>query len=402
MAQTIADVTATVKAALTKLSPTDDIPDSARFELLDVLDQLRVAIEPPIQTVLNICWAHHPLVAIRTAIGMGIFDAFVASGGAELSLQQLNEKTKGDKDLLVRIMRLLVANRLFTETGVDKYQPQPLALAFATGAPPSEVIKNFHVNFRASAFTHDFLEARGYRSPDDAYDTPFQLAYGTKLHHFEWLAQDPAEQHAFNTVMETSNRAVEGAQWYDFYPWQERLSLATGDKAQESRVLLVDIGGGKGHDLQAFKQKKSPAGRLVLQDLPEVIRDIKEPLAEGVEAVSYSMFDVQPVRGAKAYCMRTVLHDWPDKQALQALHRVREAMADDSVLLINENTIPETGAPKFNASVDLIMMNMFSSLERTDKQWLSLLERAGFKVVKVWRSDDQGTGSNALFEAVRV
>lgn len=202
--------------------------------------------------------------------------------------------------------------------------------------------------------------------------------------------------------METSNRAVEGAQWYDFYPWQERLSLATGDKAQESRVLLVDIGGGKGHDLQAFKQKKSPAGRLVLQDLPEVIRDIKEPLAEGVEAVSYSMFDVQPVRGAKAYCMRTVLHDWPDKQALQALHRVREAMADDSVLLINENTIPETGAPKFNASVDLIMMNMFSSLERTDKQWLSLLERAGFKVVKVWRSDDQGTGSNALFEAVRV
>ncbi|GLA37510.1 hypothetical protein AnigIFM63309_004449 [Aspergillus niger] len=402
MAQTIADVTATVKAALSKLSPTDDIPDSARFELLDVLDQLRAAIEPPIQTVLNICWAHHPLVAIRTAIGMGIFDAFVASGGAELPLDQLNEKTKGDKDLLTRIMRLLVANRLFTETGVDKYQPQPLALAFATGAPPSEVIKNFHVNFRASAFTHDFLEARGYRSPDDAYDTPFQLAYGTKLHHFEWLAQDPAEQHAFNTVMETSNRAVEGAQWYDFYPWQERLSLATGDKAQESRVLLVDIGGGKGHDLQAFKQKKSPAGRLVLQDLPEIIRDIKEPLAEGVEAVSYSMFDVQPVRGAKAYYMRTVLHDWPDKQALQALHRVREAMADDSVLLINENTIPETGAPKFNASVDLIMMNMFSSLERTDKQWLSLLERAGFWVVKVWRSDDQGTGSNALFEAVRV
>lgn len=39
-------------------------------------------------------------------------------------------------------MRLLSANRLFTETGVEKYQPQPLALAFATGAPPSDVIKN--------------------------------------------------------------------------------------------------------------------------------------------------------------------------------------------------------------------------------------------------------------------
>lgn len=252
---------------------------------------------------------------------------------------------------------------------------------------------------RASAYTHEFLKAREYRSPDDAYDTPFQRAYGTKLHHFEWLAQNPDEQHAFNTVMETSNRAVEGEHWYDFYPWEERLSSTA---SKEERVLLVDIGGGKGHDLQAFKQKKNPAGRLVLQDLPVVIQDIQAPLVDGVEAVSYSMFDPQPVRGAKAYYMRTVLHDWPDKQALQALQRIREAMAEDSVLLINENTVPETGLPRFSASVDLIMMTMFSSLERTDKQWVSLLERAQFKVVKIWRSDKQGTGSNALFEAVPV
>lgn len=43
---------------------------------------------------------HHPLIAIRTAIGMGVFDAFAAAGGAELTVDQLNEKTKGDRDLL--------------------------------------------------------------------------------------------------------------------------------------------------------------------------------------------------------------------------------------------------------------------------------------------------------------
>ena len=37
---------------------------------------------------------------IRTAIGMGIFDAFAAAGGAELTINELNEKTKGDKALL--------------------------------------------------------------------------------------------------------------------------------------------------------------------------------------------------------------------------------------------------------------------------------------------------------------
>lgn len=249
---------------------------------------------------------------------------------------------------------------------------------------------------RASAFAHEFLESRDYKSPEDAYDTPFQKAFNTKLHHFEWLAENPELQRAFNTVMETSNRAVEGEQWYDFYPFEERLGK------DADRVLLVDIGGGKGHDLTRFKEAKNPAGRLIVQDLPDVISDIQAPLAQGVEAQSYNMFDEQPVRGAKAYYMRTVLHDWPDKQALLALQRIREAMAEDSVLLINENTLPDTNVPRFNTSVDLIMLSMFSSLERTDKQWLSLLERANFKVVKVWRADDKGVGAHALFEAVPV
>ncbi|KAH8433920.1 uncharacterized protein LDX57_011556 [Aspergillus melleus] len=251
---------------------------------------------------------------------------------------------------------------------------------------------------RATAYVPEFLETRGYQTPDDAYDGPFQQAYSTKLHHFEWLARHPDEQHAFNVVMETGNRAVEGKQWYDFYPWEERL-LSDGDT---DRVLLVDIGGGKGHDLARFRERTNTTGHLILQDVPEVIRDIRVPLAQGIEVQGYNMFDAQPVRGAKAYYMRTVLHDWPDNQALQALQRIREAMADDSVLLINENTLPEIAVPRFNASVDLIMMTMFSSLERTEKQWQSLLERAQFKVVKVWRADNQGVGSNALFEAVPI
>lgn len=35
---------------------------------------------------------------------MGVFDAFAATDGVELSLDQLNEKTKGDKDLLGKMI----------------------------------------------------------------------------------------------------------------------------------------------------------------------------------------------------------------------------------------------------------------------------------------------------------
>jgi hypothetical protein len=156
-----------------------------------------------------------------------------------------------------------------------------------------------------------------------------------------------------------------------------------------------------GHDLVGLKRKfPNLPGRLVLEDLPDVIEHAKESIEDGIEVVGYDMFTEQPLKGAKAYYLRTVLHDWPDKQSLLALVRVREAMADDSVLLINENTLPEVSASSFSVSLDINMMNIFAALERTEKQWVDLLERAGFRVVKIWRADYDDVGSNALFEAV--
>ncbi|PYH29859.1 O-methyltransferase [Aspergillus neoniger CBS 115656] len=399
MADIVTTLTSATNAALAQLNPEDEIPEAARYQLLDAIDKLRVAVEPPLLTIRNFCFGHHGLVAIRVAMGMGIFDAFASAKDGEMTADALDEKTKGDKSLLVRIMRVLCANHVFKETGVQKYQPLPLAMIFSSNSPPSEVIKHFHSDMKASVHSLDYFEARGYQNPEDAYDTTFQLAFGTKEHYFEWLQHNPEELHAFNTVMEIGNRSLEGVQWYDYYPWQERLATTGGT----DRVLLVDIGGGKGHDISGFKRKfPDIKNQLIVQDLPGVIGDIDEPLIEGVTAVGYDMFHSQPIKGAKAYYMRTVLHDWPDKQALQALSRVHDAMAADSVLLINENVLPEMNAPGFSASMDIIMMELYGSMERTEKQWLGLLDKAQFKVLKVWRSGFQGTGSNALFEAVPV
>ncbi|RDH32301.1 S-adenosyl-L-methionine-dependent methyltransferase [Aspergillus welwitschiae] len=399
MADNVATLTSAINTAVANLAGKDEIPEAARYQLLEAIDKLRVAVEPPLLTIRNFCFGHHSLVAIRVAMGMGIFDAFASTKNGEMTADALNEKTKGDKGLLVRIMRVLCANHIFQETGVEKYHQLPLAIMFATDSPPSEVIKHFHSDMKASVHSYDYFEARGYQNPEDAYDTTFQLAFGTKEHYFEWLQHNPEELHAFNTVMEIGNRSLEGVQWYDYYPWQEKLATTSGT----DRVLLVDIGGGKGHDISGFKRKYPEIKhQLIVQDLPKVIEDIQEPLIEGIKVIGYNMFDPQPIKGAKAYYMRTVLHDWPDKQALQALSRVHDAMATDSVLLINENVLPEINAPGFSSSMDIIMMELYGSLERTERQWLALLEKAQFRVVKIWRSGFQGTGSNALFEAVPV
>jgi hypothetical protein len=114
------------------------------------------------------------------------------------------------------------------------------------------------------------------------------------------------------------------------------------------------------------------------------------------------MFKPQPIEGAKVYYMRTVLLDWPDKQALEILSNIREAMASDSVLLVYDLVFPDRnvpGAPS-SAILDSMMMECFSALVRTEKEWVNLLVGAGFRVEKVWKPEAEAHFSVALFEAV--
>lgn len=239
----------------------------------------------------------------------------------------------------------------------------------------------------------EYFENNGYKNPEDAFEAPFQFAYDTKQHYFDWLQTQPEAQSAFNSVM-TFSQQLRGKNWFEIYPVAEKLNSSS------DRALLVDIGGGVGHDVIAFRKRfPDMVGELVVQDLPQVIESIDGALPDGIVAIGHNMFEPQPIRGAKAYYLRTVLHDWPDKQALDVLARIREVMAEDSVLLINEHTAPESlEVPVIPVTLDIQMMEVFSSLERTEEQWVSLLERAQFKVAKVWKVDTVGT-LVSLFEA---
>lgn len=64
-------------------------------------------------------------------------------------------------------------------------------------------------------------------------------------------------------------------------------------------TLLVDIGGGVGHDLSEFRRKWPDAqGRLVLQDLPDVLAQAKTmSLHPSIELMEHDFFTEQPVQG---------------------------------------------------------------------------------------------------------
>lgn len=240
----------------------------------------------------------------------------------------------------------------------------------------------------------EYFQQNGFKNPWDAYDGPFQYAMGTKLHYFEYLQSTPRLQEAFNTTMGIQ-RMNRGEEWFEFYPVDQKLQVKA-----DTQPLMVDVGGGLGHDLIAFKEKFSTLpGKLMVQDLPVVIGDIKG-LPPGIEGMAHDFFQPQPVRGAKAYYLRSVLHDWPDKQAREILANIRAAMDKDSILLINENALPEANVPLYPAQLDLHMMVFFSSLDRTLTQFKDLLTASGFEVAGVYTPKNFVPGSGTLFEAV--
>lgn len=138
-----------------------------------------------------------------------------------------------------------------------------------------------------------FLEETSYKNPSGATGGPLQYAENIDTTIWEWLATKPKDLDACSAFMEADQAAR--PLWSEWFPIKEQ--LLDGYSGDANDVLMVDSGGGRGHDLAAFKKAyPDAAGRLVLQDLPQVINDIKE-LDPKIEKTKHDFFKPQPVKG---------------------------------------------------------------------------------------------------------
>lgn len=152
-------------------------------------------------------------------------------------------------------------------------------------------------------------------------------------------------------------------------------------------VRLVDIGGGKGQKIKQIIASNPPMqGKFILQDLPGTISSLAPIDYEGIfEPTIHDFFTAQPVKGAKFYFLRHVLHDWNDAKVVKILKAQRDALEPGySQLLIEESVLPERGTDPFIAGADLLMMKIVDGQERTLANWTAVLEQAGYKIVKLW------------------
>ncbi|THZ80562.1 S-adenosyl-L-methionine-dependent methyltransferase [Aureobasidium pullulans] len=322
-------------------------------------------------------------LALGFLVNIGVPQSIPQHGS--IFLDELAVKVQADASFLARLMRLLCAFGIFQETDRDTYAhtKQSILYGQAEGEFVSLLINEqfLPVFSRLSEYFAD----RTLESPNDPKRHPYGWAHGMNDHHWiEVLARDPKNLALF---AKSAGFLGDFAADVYIYPYDKELKGASDKAVTDNSVLMVDIGGSTGDTMKILRQHYSDLkGRIVVQDIPDVINNIPAGyLPDGIEATVHDFWQPQPIKGAGAYYMRRVMHDWPDEYCRNILRHIVDAMDEHSKLLIAEAVVPERVDMR-DPSVywmDLVMFT-FSGKERTAVQWKDLFESAGLELVKIW------------------
>lgn len=314
---------------------------------------------------------------------MNLFQHLRDAGDNGLSPDDLAQKTGVDVVLLERIMRHLIAMKIVS---FSNGMFHGTALSRGLAADNYQKSIDFCYDVARPSFNGfpDFFKKRNYECPKSLTDGPFQAAHGTDLPFFPWLVATPPHLDEFGNFM-SAYRAGK-ANWYDphFYPVAER--LIEGFDSSNSEVLLVDVGGGRGHDVQQFADRHTGhPGKLVLQDQDEVIASIPEKEKLPFDSQAHDFFTPQPVKGARAYSLHSILHDWDDEKGIQILENLKPALKPGySRVLLNEIVLSKENPTIAATSMDMMMLAHFAVRERTEADWKAVLEKAGLKFLNIY------------------
>lgn len=228
---------------------------------------------------------------VRSAVERRLLNHLAKASGT-CTTKELAQATASEEAMVVRLMRVLSSQNIVAECGPYSYQATPVTHLFALPATESSIRHTFDVNARACLSMPQWLVDNGFRQPARAADGPLDAATGKTL----WqILQDPHRSADFNCFMQAYFESART--WLDMVPVE---SLLAHSELSKDNVLLVDVGGGNGQMIRAFRDRRfsSLAGRLVLQDRADVIAalDIKE--VADIEVVAHDIFGPQTIKGS--------------------------------------------------------------------------------------------------------
>ncbi|ONI76495.1 methyltransferase [Kribbella sp. ALI-6-A] len=326
------------------------------------LQSLTRRMVPPEVGLLELASGFMATHVVYAAAKLGIADV-LADGS--LSADEIAAEVGSDPDATHRLLRAGAMFGIFTERSDGHYGLSALGRRLRSGTPGSMlpvVLMLGDPQYQGpwGRLTHSIETGR----------PAVEVAPGKQL--WDYLDEFPAFAATFNDAMtcltDLDWPAVAAA--YDFTPYS----------------TIADIGGGHGQ-LLALMLGAAPKSKGVLQERESLVGAAEAHLREAAildrcRIDSGSFFETAP-SDADLYVMRRVIHDYDDDQAIAILSNVRRHMPRGSTLLLLDSVVPPGSAPHFAKAIDLDMLIFVGGRERTERQFGSLLDRAGFRLTRV-------------------
>ncbi|KAF4449246.1 O-methyl transferase B [Fusarium albosuccineum] len=371
-----------MQSALSQLKQlSSDMDDTSRRQLMTSLHELAYSMESVDDTMYRFSYLYIQTAVVKVGHDLNIFE-HLARATKPVSLREICEKTNGEAALLNRCLSYLASIGAIKQVTKDEYAANRVTENLAEKVAAATICHTFGTLGPQYQALPAFLKKTGYKNPTDELHTVFQDAWGTSKHAFAWIKEHPENLMFFQDYM--ALRREPEHTWLSAYPIEDE----TRDW-DPKRPVYVNMGGGIGHQCAQFKASfPHVPGRVILQDLSyNMDRALATP---GVENMAHNFFEPQPVLGAKFYYLRECLHNHPDHKVRQILRHIKTAMTSDSVLLLDELVLPESGANSTATSLDMTMMVAFAAMERTEAQWRNLLEDVGLRFVHMYTYNPGG------------
>ncbi|KAF8626087.1 hypothetical protein AX15_005085 [Amanita polypyramis BW_CC] len=421
----------------------DPVAAEAASIITAATSHLSAIVTPPHITAYNAIGGHWRSGAIRLCLESHVTEILREAGPEGLHVDDIAAKNGMDAQKLARCLRFMATQHIYREVKPDVFTNNRVSSMLDTLKPSKDIIADPEHKFdNTNGFTalaslrlDDIFKGSSYlyenesdpktaksQQPEDA---PYARALGIKKPLFEYYAQPEqcAKQRKFNIAMRgfvQSRKEILTA-----YDWQ----------SLPDNSLIVDVGGGIGSIPLVLAQSFGKL-RFIIQDHPKVIEDglkvwnqeMPEALSTGrVRFEAHNFFETQLQKDVSVFFMRRVMHDWSDEYCRKILKPLREAATPNTKLVLMDSLVPYAchdprndilgAAPKeapapllanwgisnsMTYIVDMCMMVVHNSQERTIDQFDRLLKSSGWKISAVRRQTSTGTMVLSTIEAVPI
>ncbi|OAR05965.1 hypothetical protein LLEC1_05119 [Akanthomyces lecanii] len=359
--------------------------------LLNRASTVRATMEGPYEMATRWLESMSIGAAMNLIVRAGALEKVPSQGS--VSVATLAAACNVDRSVITRAMRMLVVSGIFTETGRDEYAHNPRSAAFDPRHGLGGFVGVCMDIMQSWIGLPEYCRTHEPRELLDPKKSPFAFTAGMEgKTYYEVLETDLPRRELWDITLQSmaSNFPVLG-----MFPFKEHLAASAGEVWPE-RPAIVDVGGGRGQALLQIQGDGDGAalnGRLVLQDLATVIETLKPDDIPGIETMVYDIFTPQPVKGARIYLMRRLLHDFYDPQAIEILRNTASAMAPDSRLVICDMIVPDL--VQVNGRMTLYWLDFslvtIGGKERSKPEFENICEQAGLEIVKIYPSHGENT-----------